>query len=488
MKNTKKIKKWMTIVPLALMSITMAGLPVFDNPVYAAVTPSFSDVPAGHWAYDAVGKLAKAGLVDGYSDKTFNGDKSISRYEMAFIVAKAMDKFETADESNKRLIDQLSAEFAAELNRLGARVTKLEEKTKITVSGDTRFRFVADDPGNGGKKLTGSDNFDFRQRVKFTGKINDNLDWTSRFATNYGNKFGNSDSSYGSTVYVDMATVTAKNFLGMDSIRVGRNPLDVIGTGLIGKSVGVDGVLIKKQLGDVKFRAWTGNVKSDSNQGNGLGDSGNSNQLTTGELGFKLADNLNFRAGYYWGDIEGTSTTAGKGTLNTNRGSFDSSKGWVASVDYNLGDYTMIADYVSTTLDGVTGGLPDDPKGWAVQLTNGKGPGRMAFYSAAPFVRAGIVGDNAWLVSYRSVDAGAIPSGAGGLDTTCVGYATNSYSAFTHSTDNVKGLFLAYENVIAKNTVLSLEYQDIKIKDRGLTGLSSDSLDKTYMMKFEFFY
>ncbi|CQR70291.1 Outer membrane protein alpha precursor [Sporomusa ovata DSM 2662] len=494
MKKTKTLKKWMAIVPLALMSITMAGMPVFDTPVYAAVTPSFSDVPAGHWAYGAVGKLAKAGIVDGYSDKTFKGDRTMSRYEFAFIVAKAMDKFETADEANKELIDKLSSEFAGELNRLGARVTKLEEKTKITVSGDTRFRFVADDPGNGAKKLKGSDNFDFRQRVKFAGKINDNLEWTSRFATNYGNKFGNSDTAYGSTTYVDMMTVTAKNFLGMDSIRIGRNPLDVIGNGLIGKAVGVDGVLVKKQMGNVKFRAWTGNVKSDSNLGTGLGDSGNANQLTTGELGVNLADNLNFRAGYYWADISGVSTTTGgtlsgvTPTLNTNRGSFDSSKGWIASLDYKLGNCTMIADYISSNLDGVTGGLPSNPKAWAVQLTNGQGPGRKAFYSAAPFVRAGIVGDNAWMVSYRSVEAGAIPNGAGGFDTTGVGYATNPYSSFTRGTDNVNGLFLAYENVIAKNTVLSLEYQDIKIKDRGLTGLSSDSLDKTYMMKFEFFY
>jgi len=97
-------------------------------------------------------------------------------------------------------------------------------------------------------------------------------------------------------------------------------------------------------------------------------------------------------------------------------------------------------------------------------------------------------GTDAWAVSYRSLDAGATPSGAGGFDTTAVGYASNSYNVFTHGNDNVKALFLTYEKVLAKNVVLSLEYQDIKIKNRALTNLTSDDLDKTYMMKFQFFY
>ena len=41
----------------------------------------FSDVPAGHWAYDAVNKLAAAGVVDGYPDGTYGGDKLMTRRE-----------------------------------------------------------------------------------------------------------------------------------------------------------------------------------------------------------------------------------------------------------------------------------------------------------------------------------------------------------------------------------------------------------------------
>ena len=55
---------------------------------YAANNP-FSDVPAGHWAYDSVAKLAATGVIDGYGDSTFGGDKLMTRYEMAQITARA---------------------------------------------------------------------------------------------------------------------------------------------------------------------------------------------------------------------------------------------------------------------------------------------------------------------------------------------------------------------------------------------------------------
>ena len=64
----------------------------------------FSDVPAGHWAYDSVAKLAASGVIDGYGNGAFDGDKLMTRYEMAQIVAKAMAK--GAD------VDKLAAEFA----------------------------------------------------------------------------------------------------------------------------------------------------------------------------------------------------------------------------------------------------------------------------------------------------------------------------------------------------------------------------------------
>ena len=95
---------------------------------FAAANP-FADVPADHWAYDAVAQLVQDGIINGYGDGTYVGDQNMSRYEMAQIVAKAMAKSEAADNNNKALIDKLAAEFSDELANLGVRVADLEAKT-----------------------------------------------------------------------------------------------------------------------------------------------------------------------------------------------------------------------------------------------------------------------------------------------------------------------------------------------------------------------
>lgn len=94
---------------------------------FAAANP-FSDVPADHWAYDAVSQLAKDGVIEGYGDSTFNGSKNITRYEMAQMVAKAMAK-QNVGSGDKALIDKLAAEFGDELNNLGVRVANLEKNS-----------------------------------------------------------------------------------------------------------------------------------------------------------------------------------------------------------------------------------------------------------------------------------------------------------------------------------------------------------------------
>ncbi|MFC2315761.1 MAG: porin, partial [Selenomonas massiliensis] len=97
---------------------------------FAAANP-FSDVPREHWAYDAVTQLAADGVVEGYGDGTYRGDRNITRYEMAQMVAKAMAKSGNVPVSDKALIDRLAAEFADELNNLGVRVTKLERNADM---------------------------------------------------------------------------------------------------------------------------------------------------------------------------------------------------------------------------------------------------------------------------------------------------------------------------------------------------------------------
>ncbi|SMC47251.1 S-layer homology domain-containing protein [Sporomusa malonica] len=490
MKTTKSVKKWMAIVPLALMSITMAGTPALITPVHASsAAQAFSDVPAKHWAYDAVGKLAKAGIVSGYNDNTFKGDKTLTRYEFAFIVSKAMDKFDAADDANKQLIDKLSAEFASELNRLGTRVAKVEAKTNTWIAGETRFRAFGNDPKAAGtSKLKGSNNFDFRQRIKFQGTINEDISWMARIQAS--SNFGNYNNNEGSNAAFDMLAVTAKNVMGIDKVRIGRFPYDNLTHGLFGKAVGVDGIRIDENIGKVTFTGSVNNIKGNGPttsvvNSNGA-STGDANTLTTAQLTGKVNNNLGWKAGYYWSEVPGSSNPQGKGSMNTNIGSFDKSAGWAVGFDAKLGKVMLIGDYVSTDLKGASN-LPTSPKGWAVELSSGvdKIP---AFYSVKNLVDYKKKGDFGWSVAYRSIDAGAIPSGAGGFDSQAMAYPSDSFSTFTKGTDNLKGVWVALQSTVSKNVIWTIEAQDLKFKNRNLTGQASDDLNKTYMTKLEFFY
>lgn len=107
---------------------------------FAAANP-FSDVPADHWAYDAVSQLAKDGVVEGYGDGTYRGEQTITRYEMAQMTARAMAKTDVSA-ADQAAIDKLAAEFGDELSSLGVRVAALEKKTdNVKWSGELRYRY-----------------------------------------------------------------------------------------------------------------------------------------------------------------------------------------------------------------------------------------------------------------------------------------------------------------------------------------------------------
>ena len=99
-------------------------------PAFAA--PLFPDVPDNHWAKDAVAALAAKGLVEGYPDGTFKGDRSASRWETAMIVARLLSKMEQAHATfaTKAELDELrklANALREELDALGVRVDNLEE-------------------------------------------------------------------------------------------------------------------------------------------------------------------------------------------------------------------------------------------------------------------------------------------------------------------------------------------------------------------------
>jgi hypothetical protein len=466
----RKLLIWMFAV-LLMFAFTATG--------FAA---AFVDMPADHWAYDAVIKLAKANLIEGYSDGTFRGDKAMSRYEVSFLVARAIEKYEVADAGQKKLIDKLSIEFATELNKMGIRMAKVETKTNSWVSGgDMRFRYHVNAPKTpGSSKLGSADNFDWRGRIRFSGQLNDNWTATARIASPWSNRFGNSDGNVGSVANIDVFNMKGANILGFDSVKIGRDSF-AAGHNMISKSASVDGIWLNDTLAGGVFMGFVGNTK----QATG----GKANTLSLGQFTWKPQKDLRFGVGYYWADIPGTSKTDGTGDLMADNGAqFDSSRGYDLFFAYDMSKMTLLGEYIGSTLQNPVN-MPGSPKGWSVQLSNGSGPSSKAFFGNTPMTNPKKIGDTAWLVGYRRVQSGTTPVSLGGFDQMAVASPSQAYNVFTHGTDNVKGWTFSLETVPDKNITLNLTVQKLSIVNRGLTQkLTSDDLDTTTVFTANYWF
>ena len=102
-----KFKRFALVLAIVLMASTLT--PVFASP--------FADVPADHWAYDAIVELAAAGLIEGYPDGTYGGARMMTRYEAAMVFARALRRLETQIASMDLLpeLDKVKAELMAEI-------------------------------------------------------------------------------------------------------------------------------------------------------------------------------------------------------------------------------------------------------------------------------------------------------------------------------------------------------------------------------------
>ena len=192
------MKKTMVTALAAAMTIGAAST------TFAAANP-FSDVPRDHWAYDAVTQLAADGVVEGYGDGTYRGDRNITRYEMAQMVAKAMAK-ENVPVSDKALIDRLAAEFADELNNLGVRVSNLEKHADMVKwTGLLRYDHISDRHEN--TKTSNTERLRFRlmptAEVNDHWKVNARLTADSNMKTDSGSSgelkldYANAEGNYG---------------------------------------------------------------------------------------------------------------------------------------------------------------------------------------------------------------------------------------------------------------------------------------------------
>ena len=219
----------------------------------------FSDVPAGHWAYDAVNKLAAEGVVDGYPDGTYGGDKLMTRYEMAQIVAKAMAKGAN--------VDKLAAEFADELDSLGVRVANLEKKSdNVKITGQIRPSYRSVD--GAGSNHQGY----LRTRLFLNGQVNEDWTYTGRFENRQYYTGGDSwGGTHESDDEVDLNWAYVSGPIGGVKVEAGRQDF------VMGDVVDNRGDGVKLSYGDnVKVIGWAYKASSSAwtNTGNGLFDGG----------------------------------------------------------------------------------------------------------------------------------------------------------------------------------------------------------------------
>lgn len=123
-----------------LSALYLSGNAYLPAAEAAAGDAMFADMPTDHWAYEAVLQLKEAGLVNGLSASKFDGEKKVTRYQMAKLVANAISHEPQASNENKATMDKLSAEFDDELQslkKLSKRVERLEKHKKDTADNFT---------------------------------------------------------------------------------------------------------------------------------------------------------------------------------------------------------------------------------------------------------------------------------------------------------------------------------------------------------------
>ena len=409
------MKKTLLLAMTIAMGITASA--------YAA--NPFSDVPAGHWAYDAVNKLAAEGVIEGYPDGTYGGDRLMTRYEMAQIVAKAM--------ANGANVDKLAAEFADELDSLGVRVANLEKKSdNVRITGQIRYEYGdrSGDLKEKNSKVGSIAQHRLRTRIFVNGNINEDWTYTGRFENTQilSDINGKSKGSTGDDdVTLNQAYVSGR--LGGVKVIAGKTD-HYAGNGFI-----YDDTAEKIELSygkDVKLTAYYG-IPTDYGY----------DKMWGASVGSKVG-NLSLSAGYdkfqdALASIEsyGIDNSAKTGTDNGI---------WNLSANYKFGDFTLAATYLDSDID-----LRDnssykdvDTNGYVVGLN----------YKGADKNKPGTWG----------LFANYYDQGAG----TFVAHTMYPGDWSYYVDEGFKGYMVGGGVTLAKNMVYQLHYYDLEGKESGL--------------------
>ena len=359
----------------------------------------FVDVPSDSWAYKSVVELADAGIIQGVDGQYFQGNRNITRYEAAEMVAKAMAHMDKASVEQRALINKLADEYADELNNLGVRVSALENRVgNVKLTGDARIRYIhqsegdkdkAGEPVNAATK--NDDSWSYRVRVRANAQVNDRTNVVYGITTGVRSFADNSSASSENNVTTDRAYVDY-NFGGNNwDLMVGRYEYIMGGPRAYGFFYGdtFDGAQLKYQndkfaatAGYGKFKegpiggAWTGSYNLDADNDYdveaGKYDVEASAKTAYGELegffgGGRMAGSA---VGVYYNNIMPNASATNEDT--TINGDFDNIDVWGAYASVNFGKWNALANY-ETYRDAIhnDNGSKDNADVWVGKLTYG---------------------------------------------------------------------------------------------------------------------
>ena len=274
------------ILAIAAAAALTAGVSAF------AANP-FSDVSTDDWAYQAVSDLSDQGVVEGYPDGTFKGERNITRYELAQIIARLMAKEDQLNAEQRATLDKLAGEYADELANLGVRVSNLEKKVgNLYWSGDARMRYISSS-----QKDT-KDTWDGRMRINVKGQVNDSTYVQGQMTTNMNFKNANGGNTNGDTF---MSQLYVNHNFGKDfAVRLGRQPIVFGDQGgwLYNGLEGYDGAQAAYNNGKLSLTTGFGQFAATDNYGDIVYTDKKTKEATTLATGLKSAD-MYFAKGAY---------------------------------------------------------------------------------------------------------------------------------------------------------------------------------------------
>lgn len=477
--------------------VSVLAVSILGTSTVFAAENHFSSVPKDHWAYNAVEKLVQDGLIDGYGDQDFRGEKSITRYEMAQLVAKAMSNMEKADAEDKAAIDKLENEYASELKAMDIRLSKVENgMSSFKWFGDARIRYSNNLTGSRVSNTVSSINgntvnasysgsekkkTETRLRLGFYGEPAENLSVLGQLkAEDTNNKADDSTTSWSSThnaVTINRLELDwhAKNGFTLATGRMQKN----LGQGLIWWENPIDGFSVEKNFND------KGSLMV------GVGDLSPENWSNTTEYAFfanakaKISPAVEITAAYMNAHSDNVIThnyiadwNPWYGWKNGNSSGADYNATKYDLGLFSLGMNAQLSNKWSIIAEGVHNSKGDRE---AENSYTGNNAHKNGFWTRLIYGKQNWGKANTWQTYFEYMALGG-----SSIDSSGWGHRLNIAGGNGYGGDGTRGWGLGVSYMLASNTNLELTYYKLKPYDKADAGFDNYESTAYAALSFSF--